>query len=349
MPPELLFRAVFILGTVLVVSVAFLLGHGIWLTWARRYTRERHARGRAALADLIAGGELRDEERARFAALPAFVQDRLFLELGATFGGEARDRLRELAVEVGAVRRAERRTRSSLWWRRLRGVRLLGALGASEPLVLTRLRDPHPAVRARVAEWAGDHPSPHALRSLLEMFSSSGTLYRFAVQDALLRVGQPAAAPLAEYLDRHSGTGVLPALQVAAIIAHPAFAAPARDLCRDADPRVRARAAELLGAVGGEEGTAALRALLEDPAPVARAAAAHALGRLHHWPSASTLAPLLRDPAWEVRRAAGLALRELGSPGLLFLRRYQGDADRFAADMATLVLGLPTLTDEAHA
>jgi hypothetical protein len=346
--PELLARAVGILSTVLVVSVGFVLGHGIWLTLATRYTRARHAAGRAALAGLVAGGRLRDEERARIAALPHYVQERLFLELSANFGGEVRDSLRELGTEVGAVRRAERRTRSALWWRRLRGVRLLGALGASEELVLARLYDRHPAVRASVAEWAGEHPSPEVLRSLLELLSSSGTLYRFAMQDALLRVGQAAAGPLAEYLSAHSGAVVLPALQVAAILAHPTLAEPARQLCRDPDPRVRARAAELLGAVGGEEGTAALCTLLDDPQPAPRAAAAHALGRLRHWPAASAVAPLLRDRAWDVRRAAGLALRELGSPGLLFLRRYQSDPDRFAADMATLVLDLPALTEEAR-
>ena len=75
--------------------------------------------------------------------------------------------------------------------------------------------------------------------------------------------------------------------------------------------------------------------------PEVRAAAAQALGKLRHWPAAAALAALLRDRAWEVRRAAGFALRALGAPGLLFLRRSLQDTDRYAADMARHVLGLP--------
>jgi HEAT repeat protein len=82
--------------------------------------------------------------------------------------------------------------------------------------------------------------------------------------------------------------------------------------------------------------------LLTDPVPEVRAAAAHALGKLGHWPAASHLAPLLRDHAWIVRRDAGLALRALGAPGLLYLRRSLTDIDHFAADMARQVLDLPS-------
>jgi HEAT repeat protein len=82
--------------------------------------------------------------------------------------------------------------------------------------------------------------------------------------------------------------------------------------------------------------------LLTDPVPEVRATAAHALGKLGHWPAVSHLAPLLRDRAWIVRREAGLALRALGAPGLLYLRRYLTDADHFAADMAQQVLDLPS-------
>jgi hypothetical protein len=60
-----------------------------------------------------------------------------------------------------------------------------------------------------------------------------------------------------------------------------------------------------------------------------------------HWPAGPAVARLLRDRAWEVRRASGLALRRLGSPGQLLLRRALTDADPFAADMARQVLDLP--------
>jgi hypothetical protein len=42
-----------------------------------------------------------------------------------------------------------------------------------------------------------------------------------------------------------------------------------------------------------------------------------------------------------VRREAGLALRALGAPGVLFLRRYLTDNDHFAVEMARQVRDLP--------
>jgi hypothetical protein len=62
---------------------------------------------------------------------------------------------------------------------------------------------------------------------------------------------------------------------------------------------------------------------------------------MQHWQAASQLAEGLRDRAWHVRRDAGLALRSIGAPGALFLRRALKGDDAFAADMAQLVLDLP--------
>ncbi|MEP6551019.1 MAG: HEAT repeat domain-containing protein, partial [Gemmatimonadales bacterium] len=73
-----------------------------------------------------------------------------------------------------------------------------------------------------------------------------------------------------------------------------------------------------------------------------RGAAAHGLGRMQHWQAASSLAECLRDSAWRVRREAGLALRAIGAPGTLFLRRALKGNDGFASDMAQQVLDLPT-------
>jgi len=80
--------------------------------------------------------------------------------------------------------------------------------------------------------------------------------------------------------------------------------------------------------------------LLDDESHV-RAAAAVALGRMRHWQAGSQLAERLRDERWRVRREAGLALRAIGAPGTLLLRRALKGNDRFAADMAQQVLDLP--------
>jgi HEAT repeat protein len=96
-----------------------------------------------------------------------------------------------------------------------------------------------------------------------------------------------------------------------------------------------------LGAVGDAGGAERLIELLEDDDPSVRAAAAQGLGRMQHWKAASLLSSRLRDSAWRVRRAAGLALRSIGAPGVLFLRRALKEDDAFAADMAQQVLDLP--------
>ena len=100
-------------------------------------------------------------------------------------------------------------------------------------------------------------------------------------------------------------------------------------------------AATLVGAIGGGPAIGLLLRLLGDEAPEVRAAAARGLGKAEHWPAAAVLAGLLGDSSCAVRREAGVALRRLGSPGMLFLRRALSARDAFAADAARQMLDLP--------
>ncbi|HEY0153691.1 MAG TPA: HEAT repeat domain-containing protein [Longimicrobium sp.] len=335
-----------VLAVLFAASVAGIVFHGVWLKVRRRRRGALLAEGRAVMAGVATAPTLEPEAVRRLRALPPGVQSQLLVELTRNLGGSVRERVGVLARELGLLDRARRLTRNRWWWRRLRGLRLLTAFGGDEAeSVLPLFHDPHPAVRAQAAEWAGDHPSDEAVRALLEMLADPATLCRFAVQDSILRVGLPAAEPLAAHLGAASGRAAAPALEVAASLAQPSFAEPALRLCRDPDPEVRARAATVVGAVQPPECDAVLAGLLADADPGVRAAAAAALGRIGHWPSAPAVARLLRDPVFPVRRAAGLALRVLGSPGMLLLGRYRADADPFAADMARQVLDLP---DASH-
>jgi HEAT repeat protein len=128
---------------------------------------------------------------------------------------------------------------------------------------------------------------------------------------------------------------------VALAIADPRFLPAAIRCASSTNVLVRARAIALIGAVGGAEHVALVRTHLNDRTPQVRVAAARALGRMRHWPHASDIAALMRDTSWDVRRAAGLALRDLGSPGVIMLRKMTGDSNNFAADMARQVLDLP--------
>ena len=337
----LLLEAILLLGA---LSVVF--GHGAWMTGFEAWAAPRLERGRAALAALAVRPRVDRADLEHLRTLPRRLQVRLFTELVPVVGGAQRRQLTVLAGEVGMVEAAERLSADRRWWKRLRGVRLLTALGGGERVVPPLFHDPHPAVRAEAVEWAGDHPDPAIIALLVPLLATPGAVGSWVLRDTLLRIGRPAVPPLASYLEHRSGRETEAALDVAAGLPDPAFAPAAVRLMDDADPAVRARAAALAGALGGDELVAALQRRLGDDIPEVCAAAAAALGRLGHWPAAPAISRLLRDPAWVVRSQAALALRRLGSPGVLLLRRMLDDADRFAADIARQVLDMPETTAE---
>ncbi len=176
---------------------------------------------------------------------------------------------------------------------------------------------------------------------MLKMLADPATQARFAVQDALLRMGAIVAEPLAEFLETHSGSPAESGLRVAGALAEARFLPAALRLSTADEAGVRVAAANLLGAIGSAASAERLTELLKDPDSSVRGAAANGLGRMQHWPAASQLAESLRDRTWRVRRDAALALRAIGAPGVLFLRRALKGDDAFAADMAQQILDLP--------
>jgi hypothetical protein len=328
-------------GIVWVGASGVLCGHAIWLWWYRRRSRPVLRQGRFLLSLILEGETLSPTQRDWLHALPVRLQIRLFVDLAPSLSGVHRQRITALAQELGLLARAGTYCHSRLWWRRLRGVRLLTLVGGGEEVVLPLFRDHYAIIRAQAALWAVDHPRPAVITALLDLLGDPNRLCRLTAQDTLLRRGRETAEPLARALPALSEHHLEAALTVAVGLAEPRFLVPALTFCAHASPRLRPLAAALLGALGGTQGVQALLDLLADAVPEVRAAAAHALGKLGHWPAVSHLAPLLRDYAWIVRRAAGLALRALGAPALLYLRHSLSDADPFAADMAQQVLDLP--------
>ena len=355
-----------VLLLILVVQAAVLVGaliaflvHGWWLWWFRQWSAPRLARAQDALVEALVampGGpegegtlSLSAEQLHLSQRLPSGLQVRLLYDLARNLSGVGRRQVAALADELGLTSHAELQCRSRFWWRRLQGARLLTFIGAGDDIMPWLLRDPHPVVRAQAADWAADHPTPLVITRLLRLLADEETFSRFAVQDALLRMGGVAVEPLIDYIYSHSDRSLEVALTVAIGLADSRFLAPALLLCRDESPQVRALAASLVGSLGGTEGVETLTSLLQDPAAEVRAAVARALGKLAHWQAAPTLVTLLRDRFWIVRREAGLALRAFGAPGTLFLKRALADHDYFAADMARQVLDLPGTTGSVSA
>ncbi|HEX5724180.1 MAG TPA: hypothetical protein VFX98_01870, partial [Longimicrobiaceae bacterium] len=155
---ELLRWVLLVEALVVLPAVVLMFGHGLWMTAYERRAVPLLERGRAVLADLAVSPRVSPADREALRRLPRRLQIRLFTELASSVGGSHRTHLTALAREIGLVQAAERLCADRRWWKRLRGVRLLTALGGGEAVVPALFRDPHPAVRAEAVEWAGDHP-----------------------------------------------------------------------------------------------------------------------------------------------------------------------------------------------
>jgi len=196
-------------------------------------------------------------------------------------------------------------------------------------------------VRVEVLHWAAGRADGQVIDALVARLVDPARLCRFTVRDSLLRVGQPAASALVQFLERDDSVALADALFVARGLAQPELVAPAIRLCGHAQPIVRARAVAVLGALGGDAAAAVLLERLHDDEAAVREAAARAIGAIGHWGGASALAERLLDTSFPVRREAAISLRRLGSVGVLVLRRAKQSSNAFAVDMATQVLDLP--------
>jgi len=349
-PVEVIVRTVIAIELLLLlIAVLLVFGHALWLSGSQAHYGERITRARAALSralnpvDLSASRDnaetLTDLVAVR--ALPVQLQSAIFLELAVNLSDRQKEVIADLAGRAGLLQGLERRLKSRWWWRRVYAARSLTMLGAGVSLMERLLGDRHPRVRAQAADWAATHPSPEVISALLKLLEDPAKFCRFAAQNSLLRMGAVVAPWLAAYIGDPAAQRLEPALEVAVGLADSRFLSAARGLCREGSVPVRTLATTLLGQIGGEEAAQALHERLSDPEASVRSAAARGLGKLAEWPAAPALARALRDPAWDVRREAGLALRAMGGPGILLLRRALSDADAFAADMARQVLGIP--------
>ena len=295
---------------------------------------------RILAASLSAGSVPSDHDLGRLLGLPRSQLISLVVELSRSFRGERSEVIRRLARELDIVNQGFRLVASRLWWRRLEGARLLTLFDEARTVRRALLEDPHPLVRAQAAEWAWTRAKPDEIRTLVALSDDPDGLVRFSASDALIRLGPVAAPAVAEDLSRATGADAVALLEIAGAINDPRLLPGALHLVSDEHPRTRELAARLLGSLGGADAIEELVDLLDDPDSGVRSASAHGLGQLGYWPVGSRLAARLEDRSWDVRRSAGLALRSIGAPGVLLLRRATGSGDPFAADMARQVLDL---------
>jgi hypothetical protein len=335
-------------GLAIALTTIAILCHGSWRSWDRRRNVPRLARARVALAAAL-DSDAPAKPPPELSALSPRLQSRLLAEMAPSVAGHARKRIEALAASLGLTAHAVALSHRRRWPQRLAGAHLLTMYGGHLGALYRLLDDPHPAVRAQAAEWAGDHGSQGLAQHLLMLLTDPAPLARATAKDGLLRVGALAADAIAARLAAGPGPGIDDVLDVAARRPDSRYVDHAAMLSTAATPSTRARAATLLGAIGGRVPTEALERLLTDRAAEVRRAAALALARLGHWPAAVTVAPLLRDEEWDVRHAAAEALVGFGPPGLLLLRQFLHDDDVFACDMAQQALEIADLRSVAKA
>ncbi len=303
------------------------------------------SRGRSALMAVFSG-ECEAAEMSVLAELPTRLLVDLFHELNRNIRTGDLPSFRVIANDLGVVRWAVCLAGSRRWRRRLRGVQLLALLDEHRDLRLELLSDPHPRIRSTTATWTVEGANGAELDAVVRLLSDDDALTRFAATDALIRLGLRSVPAIVQQLAAGDRRGLMAALDVAEWINDSRFVVPALSLCRHHDPVIRSRAHGVLGSVGGTQAFEHLEAGLADDDERVRAAAAIALGRLRHWPSATRVASSLDDPSWEVRLAAGGALHNMGSPGLLVLRRAARSDAPLAADVAAQMLSRGRLLDE---
>lgn len=231
------------------------------------------------------------------------------------------------------------------WTDRLRTARLLGAIGTSadEAVVRRLLLDPHPAVRVAAVPAIARVGTSSLIAVVLDALGQQATVVRYLVGSVLLQVGEPLRAALRERLTRRDATehDLTTWMGLAVSTREPDLLALAARMSDHSSLEVRAAAMRAAGQWFHPEAASRLLARLGDPEPPVRALAARGLGVLGHPDAVPALAQALGDADWWVRFRASLALALLGDVGRSALRAIQESPDRYAADMARMVSGLP--------
>jgi HEAT repeat protein len=232
------------------------------------------------------------------------------------------------------------------WTDRLRTARLLSAVAGpqDEAVVRRLLQDAHPAVRAAVVPAIARVGTATLVSSVLNGLSRQATAVRYLVGAVLLQSRQALVAALAERFTHLDAPERDLAAWIELVIASrdPTLLAVASRLSTHEKTEVRTAAVRALAQWFHPEAPVRLRERLTDVAAPVRALAARGLGALGDREAVPLLVNALADRDWWVRFRSALALALLGDDGRAALRRMSTAGDRYAADMARMVSGLPS-------
>lgn len=255
--------------------------------------------------------------------------------------------LGRLLRDTRAFERVEEAARSRLWWRRQTAAQVLARVARppdDRPLLVSLIRDPHPAVSTAGLLAARELGWPSLAEPLLELALGprAGNRAEAALlEDTLADLDADLASVLLDRLESAAGQPEeLALMRIAGRIEGERLRTHLADRLRHGGLEVRVQAVRSLARSGPDGAADELRRALNDPAWQVRTQAARGLEHLGAVGAAGDLQRALSDPSWWVRLRAALALCRLGPDGRRILESVDPEDDRYAADMADYVLGL---------
>ncbi len=241
------------------------------------------------------------------------------------------------------VRQTVDGARSFLWWKRLAAARTLSLIAASEDrsTILQLLSDKHPAVQSAATACLSRYADDELLVRVIDGLSVASSAVR-TYQLGVLRVyGSRVGPMLLERLRADAPPHKLYAyIHAAAALEDPECMARVAGLSTHAHPEVRVAVARVLRHGSGGASQVKLLSMLRDADWRVRAQAARALTGVNDERTVRELSRALMDTNWWVRFRAGLALAVMGPMGRDALTEALSNSDRYARDMAMLVIGL---------
>jgi HEAT repeat protein len=335
--------AVLIMVGLNLLMVALTLGVKTLGSFKVRWTKSKTQMFEPALDESVISAKVSPELK----GLNSWEQDllaTLIIEYMGLLRGTERERLAQLAVEVGLVKRYFGKLGSRRRWQRARAVENLGYLGGPDAVGSLKelLADSDETIRAVAARALARIGTSEAARALAGTLDDPSGLTRVRIAENLARVGSLAVEPLIEILTtrkrRRRRAPIMAAQVLGNLRAAEARPALRWAICHGENVDLKAQAARALGKIGNTEDVPTLLELCEDEEWPVRAQVANSLGMIGEISTIPSLQRLTTDQEWWVRLNATRALANMGQGGERALLEVLEGPDRFARHWAAATL-----------
>jgi hypothetical protein len=233
---------------------------------------------------------------------------------------------------------------------RLQNVRLFVDFSRPEEAVhLVKLLHDKPVVRLAALNALTSIASPETLAHIFDLFEKDPEPNLYAYSNIFYSLGPRIEPFIRASLKKPLSTekaGLL--VEIAGRLLFRGLFRDIIGFARHPDKELRIRTARTLGRLLVPVSVKILTDLAADPSWEVQAQAIRSLGNLQDWKTIPIMVKALFSPHWHVRYNAGFGLAAFGLVGVLQLQEISRQKeDRFAADMAAMVLDSVILTGGA--